>query len=469
MSNDSSGRIVAELSDWISRAEPGARLPSTRELVARHEASPVTVQKALRALVAQGLVESRPGVGTFVRARRATRVHDHRWQTSALGAVPRVPEPSTALRPAPEGAIALHSGYPDRELLPERLVRAAFARAARGGAALERPTAAGDAELRAWFAASLAGSTLHGIDPPTPEDVVVVPGSQSGISTLFRALAGPGGALVMESPTYWGAIRAAAWAGVRVVPVAGGEHGPDPDEVDRALARSGARAFYAQPLFANPTGACWSVETAERILEVVRRHGVFLIEDDWAHDFGIEDDPVPLAARDDDGHVIHLRSLTKSVSPAVRVAAVIARGPVRERVLVSAQSESMYVSGALQEVALDVVTRPAWRTHRQGLRHRLAERRDLLTSALAEHAPALRVESPPRGGLNLWARLPEGVSPLRAAEECARAGVVVAPGDEWFPTEPTGPYLRLNYSGPRPGDFVEGARVIGRVVEGLVG
>ncbi|MER7083695.1 GntR family transcriptional regulator, partial [Saccharopolyspora kobensis] len=132
MSNDSSSRIVAGLREWIATAPPGAKLPSTRALVAQYAASPVTVQKALRTLTSQGMVESRPGVGTFVRAVRVARPNDYGWQTAALGAPQhRMRELSTALRTAPNDAIALHAGYPDRDLLPERLVRAAFTRAAR--------------------------------------------------------------------------------------------------------------------------------------------------------------------------------------------------------------------------------------------------------------------------------------------------------------------------------------------------
>ncbi|MGI5480709.1 PLP-dependent aminotransferase family protein [Streptomyces lavendofoliae] len=465
MNNDSSARIVAGLAEWIATAAPGARLPSTRSLVARYGASPVTVQKALRTLAARGAVESRPGVGTFVRAVRVARPNDHGWQTAALGAPRhRVPHLAPALRTYPNDVIALHSGYPDRDLLPERLVRAAFTRAARGDSTVSRPPAAGLPELQAWFASELGAAMPAGLTPPDPSDVIVFPGSQSGLGTTFRAVVGAGRPLLVESPTYWGAILAAASAGVRLVPVPSGPDGPDPDELERAFARTGARAFYAQPNFANPTGARWSPGLADRVLGTVRAHGAFLIEDDWAHDFGIDAEPVPLAARDDSGHVVHLRSLTKSVSPTVRIAGITARGPVRERILADAQAESMYVSGILQAVALDVVTQPAWRTHLRHLRHQLAARRDLLAGALREHVPAADLPAIPRGGLNLWVRLPDTTDLTRLVRDCETAGVIIAHGNAWFPAEPTGAYLRLNYSGPNPGAFPEGARVVGQAL-----
>ena len=193
MDNDNSSRILEGLRAWIAGATPGARLPSTRALVAQYQASPVTVQKALRALATQGVVETRPGVGTFVRAVRTTRPADYSWQTAALRA-PQAParSVSTALRSTPNDVIAFHSGYPDRELLPDRLVRAALSRAARTEAALSRPPVAGLPELQSWFAHELRAFTPDGVSPPTPRDVIVLPGTQSGLSSIFRALAGAG-------------------------------------------------------------------------------------------------------------------------------------------------------------------------------------------------------------------------------------------------------------------------------------
>ncbi|TCJ00731.1 PLP-dependent aminotransferase family protein [Aeromicrobium sp. IC_218] len=462
MTNSSSGRLVEVLTAWVRDAPAGARLPSTRSLVAEHGVGPATVQQALRALAGRGLVESRPGVGTFVRPRHAPRAVDYSWQIAALGA-PRTDLgslPATMRTGAPD-AIALHSGYPDPGLLPERLVRSAFARAARQEAALQRPDATGLSELRAWFAAELAATAPDGVAPPTFKDVLVVPGSQSGLVAVFRSLVPVGGVLLMESPTYWGAILAAKQAGVRAVPVPHGPEGPDVDALARAFAETGARAFYGQPTFANPTGAQWSPTVGQAVLDVVAKHGAFLVEDDWAHDFGIDDDPRPLASLDGDGRVVYLRSLTKSVSPSVRVAAVVARGPVQERVRAVAGAENLYVSGLLQAAALDVVTQPGWTAHRRALRQRLRERRDLLLASLAQHAPAVEVESVPAGGLHAWVRLPDGTDVAALARDCEAHGLLVAPGSGWFVAEPTGAYLRLGFAGPDPGAFGRAARILG--------
>jgi hypothetical protein len=150
-------------------------------------------------------------VGTFVRTVRQARPADYRWQTAALGAPrARLSGLSSTQRASVPDAIALHSGYPGKALLPERLVRAALARAARTEAALMRSPAAGLPELQAWFASQVADAAPVGVTAPSARDVLIVAGSQSGLSSIFRALVGPGQPLLIESPTYWGAILAAS-------------------------------------------------------------------------------------------------------------------------------------------------------------------------------------------------------------------------------------------------------------------
>lgn len=372
------------------------------------------------------------------------------------------------LRVAPHGSIALHSGYPDRSLLPERLVRSALTRAARTDAAVARSAVSGLAELQSWFARELEELTPNGVTPPAANDVIILPGSQSGLIAAFRSLVTPGRPLLVESPTYWGASLAAAQAGVLVVPVPSGPGGPDPAVLDRAFDETGARAFYAQPNFANPTGAQWGEELTQQVLDVVRTHGAFLIEDDWAHDFGISSSPVPVAVRDDGGHVVYLRSLTKSVSPAIRVAAIIARGPARERIHADLSASSMYVSGVLQAAALDVVTQPGWGTHLRGLRQQLRARRDLLIDSLTEHVPLAHLTGIPQGGLNLWVRLPDSTDVAQLVAGCEQSGVLIAPGAEWFPAEPSGQFIRLNYAGANPGVFPQAMRVLGETLMRLL-
>ena len=447
----------------VGELPSGARLPSTRSLVAEHAASPLTVQRAVQRLVAEGLVETRPGAGTFVARRHERRRADHAWQSTALGpARTESGAVGTAMAATPPGAVALHSGYPLAELLPGRLVRAALVHAARTPLGLDRAPVAGLAELRAWFATDTAPPGAAA--PAHPDDVVVMPGGQSALSSTFRALASPGDAIVMESPTYWGAIAAARQAGLRIVPVARDAAAPSAQDLDDVLASSGARLFYAQPHFANPTGALWDAGERAALLQVVRSRGAYLVEDDWAHDFGIDADVVPLFGEDPDGHVVHVRSLTKSVAPSVRVGAVLARGPALARIQADRTVDDLYVSGLLQVAALEVLTQPAWRAHLRWLRGALRSRRDELARQVVAHLGAEALPSLPRGGLNLWLRLPDRTDVAALVRGAREAGVVVAPGDDWFPAEAPAPHLRLNYTGAPPERFAGALAALAELV-----
>ena len=458
--------LEAELRRFTETSSAGSRLPTTRDLVARYSASPVTVQRVIRKLASEGRVETRPGAGNFVARRTAVRHADFGWQTTALGPARTPPNPVGAtLQATPEGAIALHSGYPMEELLPARLVRAAVGRAARGGAAVERTHPAGLPALRSWFAGELTRSTANAA-PVSAEDALITPGGQSALASVFRALAGPGEAVVMESPTYWGAIAAARQAGLRIVPVARGARAPSAGSLDEALGTSGARLFYAQPHFANPTGTYWDAADRGAVMDVVRARGAYLVEDDWARDFCIDADPAPLAADDPDGHVVYIRSLTKSVSPALRIAALVARGPAMLRLQTDRTVDDLYVSGLLQAAAVDVLSSTGWNSHRSRLRTELRTRRDELARQVSRHLGPDALTLLPRGGLNLWVQLPDGTDSAALAGRCRDEGVLVAPGEDWFPTDPAGAFLRLNYAAAHPHQFGPALRTIASVLDG---
>jgi DNA-binding transcriptional MocR family regulator len=283
------------------------------------------------------------------------------------------------------------------------------------------------------------------------DDIVIGPGGQAALSSALRALAAPGETLLVESPTYLGALAAARATGLRVVPVPADADGVRPAQLAAAFARTGARLFYCQPLHANPTGATLSVRRRLEVQAAVRDAGAFLIEDDYARDLTIDGDPPPpLAADDPDGHVVYLRSLTKSAAPGLRIAAIGARGPAARRLRNARLLDDLFVAGPLQQAALDLVTSPAWDRHRRALRTALHARRGALLTALHRHLPDLTPSAVPRGGLHLWLRLPEHTDDTAVAAAAAEAGVLVFPGRPWYAAEPPAPHLRLTYAAAPP-------------------
>jgi DNA-binding transcriptional MocR family regulator len=450
-------RILTALRAEAASLPPGARLPSVRELSRRHRAGPVTVAGAIARLAAEGLAVARPGRGTFVADRAggaASAPADLSWQAIALGAAGVDPGGLDALlASADEDVIALSSGFADATLLPLGALSAAVNRAARRPGAWERPPIEGIAELRAWFAREAGGGIR-------PADVTITSGGQAALATIFRALGRRGDPVLVESPTYVGALAAARSAGLAPVPVPVDAGGVRTELLAAALERTGASLVMLQPTFANPTGATLAEERRPEVLELAARHGAFVIEDDYVRDlyFGRRPPPLPLVTRDRDGHVVFVRSITKATAPSLRIAGVVARGAAAERLRRARIVDDFFVSGVLQQAAVELVTSPAWQRHLRRLRLALAARRDALMSALAEHRPEWTVERRPAGGLCLWVRLPDGSDEETLVHAAAAAGVLVLPGRPWFPAEPTGPYLRLSYAAASEGRLHEAVR-----------
>lgn len=386
-------RVTRELRAVATAGKPGDRLPSVRDLMARHRVAPATVQTVIRAVSAEGLVTVRPGRGSFVAEQPGTdRVPDLSWQAVALGAGRPGEEAMSALLsvPRPE-AIPLSVGYFDAALQPVSALGSAMARAARRPTAWARCPVEGRHDLREWFVHE-AGGRMRAAD------MTVCSGGQPALATAFRGLGNPGETLLVEAPTYLGAIAAGRDAGLRVVGVPADADGVRPDLLAAAFERTGARLFYCQPLHANPHGGTLSADRRREVLQIVAAAGAFLIEDDWSRGLTVEGDPPrPLAADDTDGHVVYLRSLTKTVAPGLRIAAIGARGAAGRRLRTARVLDDFFVAGPLQDAAVDFLTSPAYRRHLSRVRSVLRQRRDALVSALRRQLPDLAPAEPPTG------------------------------------------------------------------------
>jgi DNA-binding transcriptional MocR family regulator len=464
----------------VRRYSPGEKLPSNRVLVHQHHVSPVTVSRALGVLSAEGLVITRPGAGAY-RADEPPASGpgpgDTSWQEITLSAEPAgeaLPRSVDAegvlatLAVPPSGTIELTGAYLHSSLQPERALAAALARAGRRPGAWGRPPTDGLPELRAWFAREIGGSG----GAVSPSDVLITDGGQRALTTALRALAPPGAPLLVESPTYPGLLAIARASGLRPVPVPVDREGVRTDLLEAAFRASGARVFVCQPLFQNPTGTVLSPRRRADVLSIARAAGAFVIEDDFArhlaHDGTIA--PAPLAAADPDGVVVHVCSLTKAVSPSLRVAALAARGPALERLRAVSVIEGFFVPRPLQEAALELVGAPAWPRHLRAVAVALRARRDTLLGAIRRELPesAAQVWRVPSGGGYVWLRLAAGTDEAALAAAGLRAGVAVVPGRLYYPAEPPAPHLRLSFtSASGEGELVAGVQRLRTAFGGL--
>ena len=433
---------------------PGTRLPPQRELVRRFGASATTIAQALAQLSLRGLIETRPGSGTFRVAAPQARPGDISWQDAALELTEGLEERpglmrrftgsalSQVLTTTSSDVIDLNGGYLHPTLQPTGLLAASLTRVSRRPEAWDRPPAAGVPALRDWFARDIgAGLSRH--------DILVTPGGQSALATSLRALTGPGDAVVIEAPTYPGTIAAAQAASLRTVPVPLDQDGIIPEHLDEALALSRARVVVAQPLHQNPTGISMSRHRQQDVLAIARAHDAFVVEDDFARHLthnGPWTAPASMISEDPDGAVIHIRSLTKATSPNLRVAAIAARGPVLGRLQAALTIDSLLVPAVLQHTALEAVTAPSWRRMLTALRTELGRRRQEAAAAVIDALGEDALPHQPHGGYHLWIALPNHTSGSEVARTALTSGVAVTPGENYYTHgNDQRPNLRISY------------------------
>jgi DNA-binding transcriptional MocR family regulator len=450
-------RVIDHLVTAANTSEPGSKLPSTRELSASLGVGPVTVQRALDHLVAQGHVQTRPGVGSFVATRPQKTRADTAWQDVAMGPN-RIDAAAltSALDSNAQGILQLGAGYVDEALRPDAQLAQAMARAARRPGVWAAPPVRGLPELRTWFAGQLGANA---------DDVTITSGTQGSLSAVLRALVGSGEPVLVATPAYPGVFSIARSAGLVPVGVPVDEHGLRVDLVERAIVQTGARVLYLQPTFSNPDGSVLTAERRIELLDIAHRRGVALIEDDWARWLGHGPKvPRPLLADDQHGHVITICSLTKASAPSMRVGAVIARGAIAARVADMRVVDDLCVSAPLQCAAVELVSATSWATHLRALSAKLAGRCATLAAELAAAMPELCTLSRPTGGVFVWLGLPAGVSDLELANQAMLRKVFVVAGRRFLLNSPAQSHLRLSFAALPESDVRE---AVGRLADAL--
>jgi len=236
-----------------------------------------------------------------------------------------------------------------------------------------------------------------------------------------------------------------------VVEVPIDEEGLRVDELETLLAERPIKVLYTMPTFSNPSGAVLSLGRRHRLLELARRHGVVVVEDDAYGSLWFGEPPPPsllaLAQQLDDPPVcVHMSTFSKIVAPGMRLGWLIAPPSLLERIAVVKQIADVHTSSLDQAIVLAYLEGGRLQDHVERVRTSYAQRAEWLIEALREGMPKGSLEfSPPRGGMFLWCRLASG-SAESFARRARESKVTVIPGDPFFHEPPGEPYVRLSFS-----------------------
>ena len=304
-----------------------------------------------------------------------------------------------------------------------------------------------------------------------PQQIIVTTGSQQGLYLVARALFDPGDVVLVELPSYTGAITAFRGSGADLVGVRQDPDGINLEDLDRTAARVRAagkriKAVYVVPNFQNPTGLLISLEKRRQLAVWAERNDVLVIEDDpyrdiYFPDVTREEETRPIGADDPNGRVIYLSSFSKTLAPGFRTAWIVAPTPVAAKIELAKQAIDLCTSGFDQQIVYEATVRGVLAAQAPKLRALYQRKRDTMVAALHDAAvPGLNWIDP-RGGFFLWARLPEGMSADALLERATAAGVIYVTGSAFFVDGTGDNYIRLSFSSPSEEKIREG---IGRLV-----
>lgn len=360
------------------------------------------------------------------------------------------------------------NGAPAAELMPKaRLQEAATAVwAERGNLELGYGGIRGFAPLRDLIAARMAPHGVH----VSPDSILLTNGSQQGIDLIARLLLDPGDWIVVEGPAYIGALQVFDACEARYLVVPTDSEGMDVSALEAILAGAEAppKLIYTVPTFQNPTGSTMPLARREALLEIARRHGLLVVEDDPYGDLRYDGEPLP-PLRALDPNVVYLGTFSKTIAPGLRVGWLISPPELQEPLMNAREVADIHGD----RMTTQVVHRTAdgfldeWLV---GARAAYKRRRDTMVAALEAEMPAGVRWVVPGGGFFMWLDLPEGLSATELQGPAAAAGAVFLPGDLFYPGYTPGPGgrngLRLSFSAVDEAAITKGIARIGATFRG---
>jgi GntR family transcriptional regulator / MocR family aminotransferase len=457
---------------------PETRLPASRQLARDLGVNRITVESAYAALETDGLVYSRVGSGTYILppnplpkissplgGETAWPLWQRNLPERSLGARAVVEEMrQTAAHPDP---INFAGGISDSHLFPAEDFRKVLQTVMRrdGIESLEYGDRRGYAPLRETIAHILASQGLQ----TSPENVLITAGSQQALALVSQLLLEPGDTILVESPTYGGALDLFRALNFRIISVPMDEQGMRVDLLEKQLQQHHPKLIYTIPNFHNPTGTCLPGARRHELIVLSDRYNVPIFEDDFVGDLRYEGRAQPaLKALDPGGRVIHVSTFSKMLMPGLRVGFLVADGPVYDGLVKFKRVNDLATSSLIQRALHDYVTVGRYQAHLRRSSLIFRKRRDTMLAAIRRHLPDGIELDTPQGGLFIWLKLPGEICADELLPLAIHNGVDFMPGSSFFLDSQDGAnWLRLNFVVQDEGKIEEGILRLGEAISTL--
>ena len=365
--------------------------------------------------------------------------------------------------------ISFGGGLPDPKLFPVEKLKECVESvlSEHSEEALQYGTTEGVPALRSLIAER---SKKQGIKC-SPENVIVVASSQQALDLVAKVLLNPGDVVLVEAPSYLGAIQAFGAFQAHMIPIPMDDEGMRTEILEnriKTLRSSGKipKFIYTIPTFQNPAGVTLSYERRLQLLELSNKYNVPIVEDAPYHQLRYEGDNVPsIASQDNNGTVIYLETFSKILSPGLRLGWIIGPEDFIRKVTLAKQATDLCTSPFTQFIALEFTKRGYIEPHVELLKREYKKKKDEMLHALAEFFPENVRWTKPQGGLFLWVELPKGVDTNDMLKEALAAKVAYVSGTGFYPNGGGENCMRLNFSYSSPEVNREGIRRLSEIIK----
>ncbi len=364
--------------------------------------------------------------------------------------------------------VSLAGGMPTIASLPLDVISDRIADLVRvdGQAALQYGSGQGDPRLREQITDVMRTVGISG----HPDDVVVTVGSQQALDLVTRIFIDPGDAVLVEAPSYVGALSTFRSYQASIHHVAMDDEGLVPQALRDALAALAAagtrpKFLYTIPSYQNPAGVTQPLKRRAEILEIARAADLLVIEDDPYGLLGFSGEPPRALRADSDEGVIYLGSFSKTFAPGLRVGWALAPHAVREKLVLAAEASVLCPPAFNQMVVSRYLETTDWMGQVKVFRELYRERRDAMLHALEAHFPSGSHWTRPDGGFYVWLTLPAGLDSQAMLPRAVTARVAYVPGTAFYADGFGSRSMRLSYCYPSPERIDEGIRRLAGVVE----
>ncbi|XVQ85847.1 PLP-dependent aminotransferase family protein [Microbispora siamensis] len=390
-----------------------------------------------------------------------------RYAARAAGMVASEIRALFAVASRPE-VVSLAGGMPYVNALPLDLVSELVADlvTSRGSVALQYGSGQGDPALREQICEVMR---MEGIEA-NADDVVVTVGSQQALDLITRIFIDPGDVVLAEGPSYVGALGTFSAYQAKVVHIAMDDQGLIPESLAQtiyALHAAGNRIkfLYTIPNFQNPAGVTLNEVRRRQVLEICRRAGVLVVEDNPYGMLGFDGEPMRALRADDPEGVVYLGSFSKTLAPGFRVGWALAPHAVRDKLVLAMESAVLSHSSFTQLAVGQYLATQPWREQIKSFRELYRERRDALLGALDVLMPPGCTWTRPAGGFFVWVTLPEGLNSKAILPRAVAERVAFVPGTGFYSDGGGARNMRLSFCYPEPERIKEGVRRLAGVIE----